>query len=270
MERLLNLIGQESEVDELPRTLRLIAEDFRAPAVGAMQVTCSDESERECVDAFRDNVVEHLLPSLKFAERAHFRLANLGGRYEQGAVAIAEDHYSTRVAAGAFKLLIVKINSHVCAESSDEGPRFGRMRRYDTESVFCGALHATMDGSELPFANELRALFGSGGKDRLAILLDERQVDPNYRSLFAAVVNARLQAERAVEDVRRCAQDSPTFFLVLPCVTLNRKGKDTEILCGVWQLDRRTEEAKDHFQGLGDDPAAYKLTTVLGRLHLGE
>jgi hypothetical protein len=255
-------------VDEVARVLHLVASDLGAPAVGAMQVTCSDESERECVDAFRNNVVEHLLPSLKFAERAHFRIANLGGRYEQGAVAITEDHYSTRVAAGAFKLLVVKINSHVCAESSDEGPRFGRMRRYDTESVFCGALHAMMDGSELPAAKELRELFGSGGKDRLAMLLDDKRVDPNYRSLFAAVVNARLQAERAVEDVRFCTQDSPTFFLVLPCVTLNRQGKDTEIVCGVWQLDRRSNELIEHYRGLGDDPAAYKLTTDQGRLHL--
>jgi hypothetical protein len=268
VEQLLDLIGRESDVDEVARTLHMIANDLQAPAVGAMQVTCSDESERECVDAFRDNVVEHLLPSLKFAERAHFRVANLGGRYEQGAVAIAEDHYSTRIAADAFKLLMVKINSHVCAESSAEGPRFGRMRRYDTESVFCGALHAMMDGSELPAAKELRALFGSGGKDRLAMLLDEKRVEPDYRSLFAAVVNARLQAERAVEDVRCCTQDSPTFFLVLPCVTLNRKGKDTEIVCGVWQLDRRTDDPKDDYQGLGDDPTAYRLTTDRDRLHL--
>ena len=58
-------------------------------------------------------------------------------------MAIAEDHYSTGEAAGAFKLMIVKINSHVCAESTADGRRFGRMRRDDTESVYCGAERCT-------------------------------------------------------------------------------------------------------------------------------
>ena len=31
------------------------------------------------------------------------------------------------------KLMLVKINSHVCAERSDRGQRFGRMVRYDSE-----------------------------------------------------------------------------------------------------------------------------------------
>jgi len=270
MKRLLDLIGRERDVDEVARTLYTVADGFRAPVVGAMQVTCSDESERECIDAFHSNVVEHLLPSLKFGTRSRFRIANLGARYERGAVAIAEDHYSTGEAAGAFKLMIAKVNSHVCVESTSDGRRFGSMRRYDTESVYCGALHALMDGSELPFAKELGELFRSGGKDRLGMLLDAKRVEPAYRSLFAAVVNARLQVECAVDDVRECSPRTPTFFLLLPCVTLNRKGKDTEIVCGVWQLDRRSSEPVDTYRGLGDDPSAYRLSIDRGQILLDE
>ena len=270
MERLLDLIGRERDVDEVARTLYTVADELRAPVVGAMQVTCSDESERECIDAFQSNVVEHLLPSLKFGTRSRFRLANLGGRYERGAVAIAEDHYSTGEAAGAFKLLVVKVNSHVCAESTADGRRFGRMRRYDTESVYCGALHALMDGSELPFAKELGERFRSGGKDRLEILLDKTRVEPDYRSLFAAVVNARLQVEGAVDDIREFSPHTPTFFLLLPCVTLNRKSKDTEIVCGAWQVDRRSNEPVNVYRGLGDDPSAYRLSIDRGQILLDE
>jgi hypothetical protein len=144
------------------------------------------------------------------------------------------------------------------------------MRRYDTESVYCGALHALMDGSELPFAKELGALFRSGGKDRVGMLLDQARVEPVYRSLFAAVVNARLQVERVVEDIRSYSPQTPTFFLLLPCVTLNRRGKDTEIVCGVWQLDRRSDEPIDTYRGLGDDPSAYRLSTDRGTILLDE
>ena len=270
MERLLDLIGRERDVDEVARTLYTVAFELRAPVVGAMQVTCADESERECIDAFQSNFVEDLLPSLKFGTRSRFRLANLGGRYERGAVAIAENHYSTGKAAGAFKLLVVKVNSHVCAESTEDGRRFGRMRRYDTESVYCGALHALMDGSELPFAKELGERFRSGGKDRLEILLDKTRVEPDHRSLFAAVANARLQVEGAVDDIRECSPQTPTFFLLLPCVTLNRKGKDTEIVCGVWQLDGRPNEPIDVYHGLGDDPSAYRLSIERGQILLDE
>jgi hypothetical protein len=270
MERLLDLIGREHDVDEVARTLYTIADELRAPVVGAMQVTCSDESERECIDAFHNNVVEPLLPSLKFGTRSRFRIANLGGRYERGAVAIAEDHYSTEEAAGAFKLLVVKVNSHVSVESTSDGRRFGSMRRYDAESVYCGALHALMDGSKLPFAKELRELFRSGGKDRLGTLLDKSRVEPDHRSLFAAVVNARLQVEGAVDDIREFSPRTPTFFLLLACVTLNREGKDTEIVCGVWQLDRRSSKPLDAYRGLGDDPSAYRLTIDRGQLLLDE
>jgi len=259
MKRLANLIGREWNVDEVSRRLYEFAADLNAPAVGAMQVTCSDESERECVDAFQRNFAEYLLPMLKFGERSHFRLANLGGRYEWGAVHIAEQHYSTREAHDGFKLLLVKINSHVSVERVDRQWRFGRMERYASKSVYCGALHAWMSGASLPFVHELDEAMSLEGQDRLAVLLDEQRVEPQLRSLFAAVTHARLQARRALIDIQDRRPVSPTLFVVLPCVTLNRKQADTEIVCGVYRADWRSDVAEIGYQGLGDDPAAYRL-----------
>ena len=91
----------------------------------------------------------------EFGERSVFRLANLGARYEWGAVHVAEEHYSTSAARNDFKLMVVKVNSHVCVEPKTEGHDFGRMQRYDSESTYCGALHALLAGGRLPFAGDL-------------------------------------------------------------------------------------------------------------------
>jgi hypothetical protein len=224
-----------------------------------MHITCADESEIECAEAFQHSFTDHLLPSLKVGERASFRLANLGARYEWGAAGVAEDHYSTRAASNGYKLMVVKVNSHVAVDQGAEGLKFGHLNRYEIESAFCGALHHTLGGGPLPFADDLREAFASEGLDRIAILNDPEKVSPREKRGFAAVVNALLQSRRVAFDIRERSPRTPTLFLVVPCVTLNREGKDTEAICGVYRIDWRGERVRAEYTGLGDDPGAYRL-----------
>ncbi len=264
MEKLHKLIGRSFDVDDVARALYGFACDVAAPVTGALHLTCSDESEKECRDALQRNFAGHLLPRLKLGARSIFRIANLGARYEWGAVHIAEEHYSTAAARKHFKLMLVKINSHVCADDTVDGLSFGRMKRYDSHSTYCGALHSYMGGGSLPFTTELAEAFGSEGRDRLAVLLDDGVVPPECRSLFVALVSARIQARRAFIDIQDRKPSSPTLFIVMPCVTVNRNRKDDEIVCGLYRADWRSDSAVFEYRGLEDDPAGYRMTSGTG------
>lgn len=268
MKTLVDLVGQELDSQDFCRQLYFILDGYHAPAVGALHVTCSDESERECNEAFQRQFSDQLLPSLKFGEKSHFRLANLGARYEWGAVRIAEEHFATPAAEEGYKLMVVKLNAHICIDTHDSELIFGRMDRYATSSVYCGAIHSLLDGGALPFHIELQETFLSEGYDRLAVLRDETQVEREKRGFFAAAVNARLQARRVAIDIQDASLHSPTLFFVLPCVTLNRKGRDTEILCGIYEADYRTDEGSVCYRGIGDDPAKLTLEQEMGQLVL--
>lgn len=224
-----------------------------------MHVTCADECEREAVDSFQHWFCEPLLPELKFWSRAPFRQANLGGRYEWGAVSIAEHHFATPQTRDGFKLLVVKINSHVAAHADHSTLSFGVMPRYEVESTFCGALHALLDGVTAPFIDELADAFASEGKPRLAMLRDPQQTDPALRMLLAAIVNTRLQARRAIVDIQNHHPHTPTLYLVLSCVTLNRRQRDTELVVGCYVADCR-DKSNVEYHGLGDDPSEYQVS----------
>jgi hypothetical protein len=101
-----------------------------------------------------------------------------------------------------------------------------------------------------------------------ATLLDERRVDPTYRYLIAALVGARLQAARALQDVRDHQELTPTVYLIVPCVTLNRPGPDTEIVCGFHIADYRAPDAAVEYCGLGDEPASYRVLLEGERLRI--
>lgn len=90
MERLIRLLGFEAGLADIDLALRYHVEEERPAAVGALLVTCADESERECSEVFQKAFVDHLLPAIKFWTRAPFRCSNLGGRYEWGALPIAD------------------------------------------------------------------------------------------------------------------------------------------------------------------------------------
>lgn len=259
MDELINRIGHEVPVEEVSRTLCRVAGELRPGVVGAMQLTCADESENECVQAFEREFVRPLLPPLKHAHRAAFRISNLGGRYDRGAVGLVEDHFRLPGGPSAFKLIVAKVNAHVGVTVENGIEHYGTLMRYGVPSTCCGALSAVMAGKRASNLDEIRDLFRSGGADRLAVLMDAEKVAPQYRSLYVAVLSAGLQARRVVTDAREHAPADPTLYLVVPCVTLNRPGPDTEILCGVYTADYRSAETREEYTGLEDDPSAYSF-----------
>ena len=269
MDNLLHLIGREGSLHEVTRAIRNEAQSLHAPVVGALHVTCSDESERECLDAFQQGLVKDLLPSLKFARSSAFRVATLGARYEWGAARIAEEHFATEASVGHFKVMLIKVNAHVALETDGHALRFGQMHRYRRPSSYCGALHALLNGErDLPALQDLDEAFRSEGLDRLAVLNDPDRVDPSLRPLYAAVAGARLQARRVMLDIQDDVPTTPTVFLVHPCVTLNRTHEDTELLCGTYRADYRGPEPTYEYLGLGDDPGAYALDLDHGMIHV--
>jgi hypothetical protein len=277
-----SFIGVERRLDAVSHAIRSHVVELGAPAVGAHQINCSEESERECVDAFHSIVVRNLLPDLKFWSRSSFRTVNLGGRYEWSSLGLAEQHYAIPETEEAFKVIVVKVNSHVSMVEVDGQPVFGKMHRYERESVYCGALHALLDGTGTSnesepdpfFLGELHSLFHTGSMDRLAVLRDPTRVPATQRALFAALVNARLQAMMAALDAQQHRSTTPTVYLILPAVTLNREDPDTEILVGIGCIDERplAEGGKKQvrYEGLGDDPSRYRVERPLGRLAVRE
>lgn len=267
MTRLQDLIGVESELSQVSNALRQFAQDLGAPVVGGYHVTCSDEAETECAEAFQHWFVREVLPELKANSRAPLRSINLGGRYEPGAIQIAEEHYAAPKSRQAFKLLVVKINAHVGLRLSSDGPQYGWLERYGSKSACCGALAGLFAGSTFPAVEDLRETFASEGKDRLAVLADEGRVAAAHRPLLTAVTGAALQARRAVADVRQYRPQTPTVLLVLPCVTINRLAEpDTELVVGQYGIDLTEQTPTLKHRGLGDDPAGYRVRHEQGRV----
>lgn len=223
-------------------------------------MTCSDETEREIVESFQHWFAEPLLPELKYWSRSVFRSANLGGRYEWGAIRIADEHYDNPDLRDGQRVLAIKLNPHVAVDRSGTTPAFGKLDRYSRKSSCCGAIHALLDGVRHPAMDEPRDAFRYDDRDRLAMLLDPQVVAPEFRSFVAAVVNARLQARSAIVDIQNYAPELPTYFIVLPRVTLNRSHRDTEFVVGMYWADSREGIGKAHYVGPGDDPSAYRIS----------
>jgi hypothetical protein len=271
MDTFTSLIGKECDLDHVNDALREHLQSLGRATVGALHVTCSDEAEYECVKSFQERVVRYLLPELKYFQKLPMNTTSLGGRYEWGSVAVAEDHYAQAGASKERLILVVKINTHVALEQTEGGGRrYGTMLRYGRQSCACGALHAMLDGAAEPFANQLREVFQSEGVDRVASLLDEKQVDPQLRSLLVAVAGTRLQARTAMLDIQEHEPTVPTTFLIVPCVTLNRRELDTELLCGLYRADSFEGQCAAEYTGLGDDPSQYQVDHDRGRLSVSD
>jgi hypothetical protein len=268
VESLKSRIGRESDLAQVAWSLRDVAQSIRAGVVGGYHVTCSDEAEAECARAFQRLFVEQLLPGLKPDVRAPFRTATLGSRYEPGAVRIAEENFAAAESRAGAKLLVVKINAHVGVRPAGDGFEYGWIDRYDRPSACCGALARLLEDKRLPAVDELREIFRSGGVDRLAVLRDPSRVPTAHRALLAAVVNARLQARRAAEDIQGHRPGTPTTFLIVPCVSLNRPGPDTELVVGEYGIDWTGASATVAYQGLGDNPASYRVRHEFGRVRI--
>ena len=65
MKRLKEIVGSERSVEEVSRVLYYLVSDLRAPAVGAMHVTCADEAEEEGVAAFQRGFVQEKIKQNK-------------------------------------------------------------------------------------------------------------------------------------------------------------------------------------------------------------
>jgi hypothetical protein len=268
MERLQKLIGHDSSLRRVSDRIRSFAQDLRPAVVGAHQVNCSDESERECVEIFHSVVVRPLLPKLKYWAQSSFRTVNLGCRYEPESIGIAENHYATEASMSSFKLLIVKINSHVSLTMNDGHTVFGRSSRYDKDSVYCGALTALLAGQDAAFARELREVFSMHDIDRVTYLTT--QCDEHERMLYAAICNSALQAQLAVRDAMTNVSSSPTCYLILSAVTLNRQTADSELVTGFHFIDEREEPKRQIYHGLGSDPSRYRWEEKTGKIIVTE
>ncbi len=230
-----------------------------------MSISCSDEAEEECSEAFRRLFVRPLLPTLKSFSKSPFRTRNLGGRYEWGSIVAAEGNFSAALKKGDWKLFLCKLNTHVSVDDGPEGMRYGRMQRYENDSIYCAALNYFLSGQTGPFLDELAETFHSEGVDRRKVILE--QIPEEHRSLVVALTNARLQARKAMLDIQEHPPKTPTLYYIVPCVTFNRRGHDTEIMCGMYTADRRRDEERDEYIGLGDLPNQYRIT-LEGRVHV--
>ncbi|MCP4219382.1 MAG: hypothetical protein GY765_32405 [bacterium] len=266
MRELYKLIGEEQQSRKISNALCEQAKQWNTAMIGAMQITCSDETEHECTTSFQRSFVQYLLPEIKFGHQAPFRIANPGGRYELGTIPIMEAHFKIPAGQSGFKLMVVKINSHVGVSKKGATESYGLIKRYGTDSTCCGALTAMMDDLKAPYIDELRESFRFLGMDRLAVLKDKQKVDPRYQPLFTAIVSAKLQAQRVVKDILEHPPLDPVIYLVANCVSLNREERDTEILCGITKIDYRTSRWEKETVGLSDDPSTYSIDLKNRRL----
>lgn len=289
-DKLFALIGAECKLENTSAMLREYVEELSPAAVGACHVVCSDESERECSEAFRRWFAGRLLPELKPADRPVFKTVNLGSRYEWGAVRVAEEHYALpkdaaaqpvesaslstpqygelKSTASGANLMVVKINSHTAVLDADDNVEYGWLDRYGRRSACCGALTSLLGGSELPAVLELRDLFAIDGRDRIGAILDTSIMPVERRALLTAVANARLQARRAAADIEQHHPHGKTVFLIVPCVTINRPGPDTELVVGLQEIDWTGDAPTSRYHGLDDDPAAYRVSIQKRRVSI--
>ena len=111
----------------------------------------------------------------------------------------------------------------------------------------------------------LAEVFVSEGPDRLAALTGGSRIDPQFLLLYTAMVSARLQARKVVLDVQD-HKGWKTEFLIIPCVTINRPERDTEIVCGFYHSTPGQPDREPDYYGLGDDPSLYEHQIKNSRL----
>jgi hypothetical protein len=71
-------------------------------------------------------------------------------------------------------------------------------------------------------------------------------------------------------DIQHQSSTSPTHYVILPCVTLNRLKHDTELVVGLYTAERRDSEVNATYLGLGDDPSKYVVDRSRGPLALSD
>jgi len=269
LDRVAGDIGVETPQDRVAYDLKFAVRELRAPAVGVLHVTCSDEAERETVETFQRCFVQEMVPRLTIGGCSALRSANLGGRFEWSSLAVAEANFAQARGADDFKLMVVKINSHVGVSDSRTTKSFGMIDRYGTEAPACSALRGFIEGTREShqFIASFQEQFASEGLDRRERL---RELDDSYRYLAAAVVSARLQARSAAMEAQEHRPVTPTVYVIIPCVTLHYRERNAEILCGIYFIDRRSDQDEGFYRGLGDDPLAYSIAEKHGLVQVSD
>jgi len=269
LDRLVGDIGVETPQDRVAYDLKFAVRELRAPTVGVLHVTCSDEAERETVEIFQRCFVQDLAPRLTIGGCSALRSANLGGRFEWSSLAVAEANFSQAKGADDFKLMVVKINSHVGVIESHTTKRFGMIDRYGKEAPACSALRGFLDGTRQPhqYVSSFQEQFSSEGLDRRERL---KEIADAYRYLAAAVVSARLQARSAAMEAQDHLPVNPTVYVIIPCVTLHCRERNAEILAGIYLIDRRSDKVEGFYRGLGDDPLNYSFSENHGLVQVSD
>lgn len=244
-------IGKETRLGDVDRATVRVAGRLRKPSVTTLHVTCSDGLEHGTTATFR-NIVSRDLTQAAARNWAPLRTANLGGRYEWGSSAVALSHFQD---VGE-SLAIVKVNSHVGVQRGHGEPTFGHYDRTGNQSGTCGALTMLLQESNAAFLQGIELMFASEGKDRHALLVDPGVLDPALRMLYVAVVQARLEARRALLDLAQL-ESGPDALLVVSAVTFNQQLHDHELLVGFYAGERDAEgQLHNVWCGLPDDPRA--------------
>ena len=262
--------GDEHDPGHVARELKVAAHGAGAAAIGAMLLTCSDEAMSESTQRFTRGFVQETVPPLKHGLRAPFVVATPGAWYPWGSAQVATNNFGTADLGSGFLLLVVKVHAHVAAvrSGSGSGTTFGHKRRYHADGTFCGALGALLQDSKLPLLEELAHAMRAEGVDRVAAL---SEAPPENRLLRAAALSARLMARNVAMDVQHFTPRVPTVYLIHHGVVINKDGPDTELPGGAYRIDRRPDIlATDVYQGLGDDPSKYQMTTGDGSLSLND
>lgn len=247
------LVGREGHLGGIGRAKVAVVRRLRAEHVSTLHVTCSDGLEKKANKSYLDTVVRDLTNA---GERdwAPLRTANLGARYEWASGPVAFSHFRGAGSSAA----LIKINTHVGVEHTGAEPAFGFYDRGGRRSATCGALSMLLAGMDEPFIHELEELFASGGLDRLALLRDPEVTEPELAPLLAAVLQARLQARRALLDNVETANDGlpgPDRLLIVAAVTINQKQSDHELLVGFYAGERNPAgRLVMTWCGLPDDP----------------
>lgn len=262
------LFGVEQSLDQVNYALKSAVRSQRPAFVGAMHLTCSDEAEHEAAESFQRCFAQDMLPRLKHGQQGPFRSASLGGRYDWGSIRIAEANFAATPGKGEYKMMVVRVSSHCAAHRNHGDIKYGHFTRYGRASHACGALNGLLTGATMPFAQQLHEAFASEGNDRINYL--RAQVPIELRMLYGAVSLARLQARSVAIDAQDHVPATPTVYVIVHSVNLHKHEKDTELVGGMYVIDRRGDKAHDYYHGIGDDPANYTMQERHGIVHVAD
>ena len=245
------IVGRELELGLLSGVLSDTVGAVDVETVGAVHITCADEAQHRVIEKVQELLVERHVTPMASGEHTIFRLINLGGYHEMGALDIAENHWAgAHDPATGSKLMVVRVDAHVGVDADPAGaPIYGHFLRFGHTSVACGALAAVLRGQAMPGAegfvdHEVRAR-------RIIEAFPE-----HTRMLAAAICRAELSAADCRREIQTMAHDTPTVWLIVATVTLNHPDRHASMLTSVSVTDEQLVESG---AGLGIDVERYQI-----------